>query len=286
MIDSFFVTDLHGSVEAYQRLIESIKQERPSAVFLGGDLLPHAVAFSEARCGSVNFLHEFLIPLFSSARRELAQNYPEIFLILGNDDPRREEACFVASAESGLWHYVHNQRCEFRGMPIYGLAYVPPTPFLLKDWERYDVSRYIPPGCLSPEEGHRTVPIPDHDIKWATIKNDLELLIADTRVTDSVWLLHSPPYDTPLDRAALDGKSFENVPLDVHVGSIAIRRFIEERQPRLTLHGHVHESTRLTGEWNIRMGKTICMNGAHDGGELALVRFDLDNPASATRELV
>jgi len=33
------------------------------------------------------------------------------------------------------------------------------------------------------------------------------------------------------------------------VGSIAVRRFIEERQPLLTLHGHIHESARLTGDW-------------------------------------
>jgi len=40
-------------------------------------------------------------------------------------------------------------------------------------------------------------------------------------------VLHSPPYDTGLDRAALDGRSVDHAPLDVHVGSIAIRRFIE-----------------------------------------------------------
>lgn len=39
-------------------------------------------------------------------------------------------------------------------------------------------------------------------------------------------------------------------PMDVHVGSIALRRFIEARQPLLTLHGHVHESARLTGSWH------------------------------------
>jgi Icc-related predicted phosphoesterase len=77
----------------------------------------------------------------------------------------------------------------------------------------------------------------------------------------------------------------DHAPLDVHVGSIAIRRFIEARQPRATLHGHVHESARLTGAWQERIGRTVCLSAAHDGPELALVRFDLENPAAARREL-
>ena len=77
----------------------------------------------------------------------------------------------------------------------------------------------------------------------------------------------------------------DHAPLDVHVGSIAIRRFIEARQPLATLHGHVHESARLTGAWQERIGRTVCLSAAHDGPELALVRFDLETPADASREL-
>jgi uncharacterized protein len=52
------------------------------------------------------------------------------------------------------------------------------------------------------------------------------------------------------------------------------------------LHGHVHESARLSGEWKIRIGRTVSINGAHDGPELALVRFDLESPEAATRDLI
>ncbi len=78
----------------------------------------------------------------------------------------------------------------------------------------------------------------------------------------------------------------DGAPLDVHVGSIAIRRFIQDRQPWITLHGHVHESARLTGSWRDRLGRTHLFSAAHDGEELALVRFDPENPADATRELI
>jgi Icc-related predicted phosphoesterase len=213
-------------------------------------------------------------------------DYPDIFLILGNDDPRREEEGFVAAAADGLWHYIHGQKRRLADFVIYGLAYVPPTPFLLKDWERYDVSRYVPPGCVSPEEGRRSVPAEESEIKWATIQKGLASLVGEDALDRAVFLFHTPPCDTPLDRAALDGKTYEHVPLDLHVGSIAVKQFIEERQPLLTLHGHVHEAARLTGEWKIQIGRTICINGAHDGPELALVRFELDSPETATRDLL
>jgi len=61
---------------------------------------------------------------------------------------------------------------------------------------------------------------------------------------------------------------------------------VETRQPRLCLHGHVHESARLTGSWQDRIGRTILLSAAHDGPELALVRFDPDRPEAATRELI
>jgi uncharacterized protein len=281
----FFATDLHGSTHRYDKLLASIVTHRPAAVFLGGDLLPRS-ALSVNPSGDEDFVRDFLVPAFTRTRDVMGKHYPDIFLILGNDDPRHCEQDFVAAAAIGLWHYVHEQKKLLGDFAIYGLAYVPPTPFLLKDWERYDVSRYVPPGSVSPEEGIRTVPTEESEIKWATIQKDLASLTGEDPLDRAVLLLHTPPSDTSLDRAALDGKTCDRVPLDVHVGSIAVKRLIEERQPLLTLHGHIHESARLTGEWKIRIGRTVCINGAHDGPELALVRFDLDSPEAATRDLL
>ncbi|MGC2477712.1 MAG: metallophosphoesterase [Candidatus Sulfotelmatobacter sp.] len=281
----FFATDLHGHTDRYDKLLALIIRDRPTAVFLGGDLLPRS-AFSALQSGQADFVRDYLIPVFTRTRDALGVGYPDVFLILGNDDPRSEEKTFVAAAAEGLWHYIHGQKLFFGDFPVYGLAYVPPTPFLLKDWERYDVSRYVPPGCVSPEEGSRTVPTEESEAKWATIQKDLASLVGEDPLDRAVLLLHTPPCDTPLDRAALDGRVFEHVPLDVHVGSIAVKRFIEERQPLLTLHGHIHEAARLSGEWKIRIGRSVCINGAHDGPELALVRFDLESPEAATRDLL
>jgi Icc-related predicted phosphoesterase len=128
--------------------------------------------------------------------------------------------------------------------------------------------------------------VDESQIKFSTIQTDLDDLVGNEDMTKAILLLHTPPYQTALDRTGLDGKTVDGVPLDVHVGSIAVRRFIEKRQPLLTLHGHIHESARLTGSWKDLIGKTWIFSAAHDGPELALVRFDTEIPEQAMRELI
>lgn len=282
----FFATDLHGRLRRYEALLRLIREERPAAVLLGGDLLPHCYHPADIQLGGGDFAEDYLLRSFECLRSELGENCPSVFLILGNDDPRSNEPTFQYGSETGAWNYVHGRKSPFGGFDIYGYSCVPPTPFLLKDWERYDVSRYVDPGCVSPEEGRRTVKVDPGVVKWGTICQDLAELFKDDPLDRAVCVFHTPPYDTVLDRATLDGKKYDQVALDVHTGSIAVRRFIEQRQPLLTLHGHVHESTRLTGGWKTAIGRTVCINAAHDGPELALVRFDPAVPAAASRELI
>jgi Icc-related predicted phosphoesterase len=171
-------------------------------------------------------------------------------------------------------------------MHITGYSYIPPTPFQLKDWERYDVSQYVDVGAVSPEQGKRTVPVPLDDIKYSTIQDDLEQLVKQSPAKKTIYLFHSPPYQTCLDQANLKGKQVDYVPLDTHVGSIAIKRFIETHQPFLTLHGHVHESTQITGCWKEKIGQTYSFTAAHHGPELAVIRFDTNDLENATRDLI
>lgn len=282
-----FTSDLHGRADRYDRLFAAIVAEVPRAVFLGGDLLPAGSMLGMAiDPAHVDFVNGFLVPRLDAVRRALGEHYPEIFLILGNDDARIEEAAFLDAASRGAWHYMHERRMPLGPYAVYGYACVPPTPFSLKDWELYDVSRYIDPGCVSPEEGCRTVPADPERVRWTTIEKELRRLAGGDDLAQAIFLFHSPPYDTPLDRAALDGVVVDHVPVDPHVGSIAIRRFLEERGPRVSLHGHVHEAPRLTGEWRARVGRTHAFAGAHDGPELPLVRFDPGDPEAATRELL
>ncbi len=284
MTRCFFVADLHGRGDRYEKLLAAVEAERPDAVLLGGDLLPFGAMPLPGV--AANFLLDWLLPRLERLREALGPAYPRVLAIFGNDDPRSEEESLAELERRGLLEHAHRRRLALGPHPFYGYAAVPPTPFLLKDWERYDVSRFVDPGCVSPEDGYRSVPVPEGETKWGTIAADLEALAGDEDVSGAVFLFHAPPHGTALDRAALDGRTVDHAPVDVHVGSVAIRRFVEARQPLLSLHGHVHESARLTGSWRERIGRTVCLTAAHDGPELALVRLDLDEPGAATRELL
>ena len=278
----FFVSDLHGKIKRYDKLFYEIGKEKPDVVFMGGDLYP---SFNQMFTQKDDFFEDILVKYFENLYIKMGNNYPEIYIILGNDDPLIEEEKFKKKEYLKYWKYVHNTKFEFHDFDIYGYANVPPTPFLNKDWEVYDVSRYVDPGCVHPTEGIRTIKL-QRDIEFSTIKKDLEYLSKGINPKKSIFLFHSPPYNTNLDRAALDNMFYEYVPLDVHVGSIAIKEFIEKTQPYLTLHGHVHESTRITGKWKQNIGNTYSFNAAIDNDKLSIIIFDLKNLENARQKIL
>lgn len=75
-----------------------------------------------------------------------------------------------------------------------------------------------------------------------------------------IFNLHVPPYDSGLDTAAELDEDFGVVtsggqPNMTPVGSRAVRELIEERQPVVSLHGHIHESRGVA-----TIGRTLCVN--------------------------
>jgi Icc-related predicted phosphoesterase len=281
MSSAFFVSDLHGHKDRYLNLMARIREDKPSALFIGGDIMPH---FSRLTSDE-DFFTDFLIPEFRKLKKDMNASYPAVFIILGNDDPRIEENHLFHGENERLWQYIHNRKVHFENYTVYGYAYIPPSPFRLKDWERYDISRFIDPGCIPPTEGFRTVETGE-DIEYCTIQEDIKSLTGDDDLARAVFLFHAPPYKTNLDRAALDGIKIDHVPLDVNVGSIAIRRFIEERKPMITLHGHIHESSRITGFWSEKIGDTYAFNAAIDHRGLSIIKIPLHNPAEAERMII
>jgi len=274
-----FSSDLHGSQARYNKLFHEVEIQNPDAVLLGGDLLPHyRMADYE------EFINQVIFNGILSCNRKNG-NKTAFFVILGNDDPRSAEEMLIDGHQKEILFYINQKKINYRGCNIYGYSFVPPTPFLMKDWEKYDVSRFADPGCVHPTEGFRTVE-PDYDTEYSTIADDIQKMILNDNLSNALFLFHSPPYQTSLDRAALDGKFVDYVPLDIHVGSIAIKRFIEEKSPLITLHGHIHESTSLTGKWMEKLGDTYMFNGATHTPELALIAIDTENPDLAKRILI
>jgi len=73
-------------------------------------------------------------------------------------------------------------------------------------------------------------------------------------------LAHVPPHDCRLDCTGLGD----------HVGSRALRRFIDEHQPDLVVCGHVHEARGTE-----RLGRTLVVNcGPATSGCYALLDLD------------
>jgi len=277
-----FVTDTHGDKKKIETFFRIIKKEQPDGVFIGGDILPNQFSINTS-------IERFLEKNFFSKINEIHSKFDKkisFFVIMGNDDPRVFEGIFKSKDEEKIINYVHFKTVKFGALFVTGYSYVPPTPFRLKDWERYDVSRFVDVGAVSPESGVRTVEVEQDEITYSTISKDLEELSKNAPVEKTIFLFHSPPYNSMLDRAALEGKTVEYAPLDVHVGSIAIQRFIEKKQPFLTLHGHIHESARLSGRWMEKRGRTLSFSAAHDGPELALIYFDTKNLENVKRELI
>jgi putative phosphoesterase len=75
-----------------------------------------------------------------------------------------------------------------------------------------------------------------------------------------VFVPHAPPHNTKLDKILL-GK---------HVGSSAVRSFVDEKQPDVLVCGHIHESRGLD-----TLGKTQMVNcGAAGRGSYASIELD------------
>jgi len=281
-----FVSDLHGKMSRYEALFKIIKKEKPDFVFIGGDLLPRqSVSQSTPQAEGITFINNFLLQKFNKLREIMDCAFPDIFFIPGNSDQKIVTDLLIEGEKSDLWRNLHNRSVVIGKYHIYGYAFVPPTPFKLKDWEKFDVSEELGAACISPHNGFRSSPS-DSDSGSNTIKGDLELLTKEDTLEFGVFLFHSPPFQTYLDLANINtgnpGQQMETV----HLGSKAIRAFIDEKQPYITMHGHIHESVRLSGEWKQPFGKTWSFSAAHDGPELSVIKFDLHVPMWATRRLI
>jgi len=275
-----FVTDLHGNEDRYGRLFNIVEEERPEAVLIGGDLLPRKISRSDGE----DFLYRNLFAPID--RLESTSGIVRFLVILGNNDPKVFEPILRDAENDGLLEYINQRSVSWGDVYVAGYSYVPPTPFRLKDWERFDTGPSMNNRCLPFEKGYRSVPDPDGESDRGIILEDMNELAALSPPKRTVYLFHSPPFGTALDMTDMgSGGSDEAETGPVHIGSLAITEFIDTHQPLMTLHGHVHESTSVSGKWHDIRGWTHMLSAVHDGPELAVVRFDTDDPQTAYREL-
>jgi Icc-related predicted phosphoesterase len=262
--DWFFTSDLHGQGRLYEELVALTATRRPRAVLIGGDLGPHA-----GGADGVGHQRVFLEGALVEFARRLREASPdtELLLLMGNDDWAANLDC-LERHDGSLWRLIHGRAATVDGTPVAGLSWVPITPFGIKDWERWEDGGEETPGRLDgwisaggTVRPHRFDPAR----REPTIAAALEELSALTPPADTVFVLHSPPRDTHCDM----------IGSRLHVGSRAIRSFIERHQPPLVLSGHIHESPRVSSSWRDALGDTVVVNPGQFGtSRLCGVWFD------------
>jgi len=272
----FFTSDLHGQNGLYEQLLALTAARRPELVLIGGDLSPHATGAEGVRRQRL-FLQGFLVEF----ARRLRENAPdtELAVMMGNDDWAANLDC-LETRHGTLWRSLHGRVIEVGRHTLAGLSFVPITPFALKDWERWeDGAEESPPrldgwvssnGAVAP---HRFDPAR----RAPTIAEALDALVTAGATGRTIHVLHSPPRDTACDC----------VTAELHVGSRAIRAFLERHQPPLALSGHIHESPRVSESYRDTIGRTVVVNPGQFGtSRLCGVWFDPDHPAETLRHNV
>jgi Icc-related predicted phosphoesterase len=278
-----FTSDVHGNISQYKKLFQRAEESKAGAVIIGGDIAPkdpdHRTIESQKE-----FIEKQLIPLISAFKEK---NSADVFIMLGNDDFKSNEK-ILEKYEKKAGYKIINQKCIrlHEGFKIIGYNFVPLTPFKYKDWEKLDLNTeeesvkrkgFLVEGVKIKNNKFIKKSF-DMKRRKNTIERDLSKLFKCADHNKIIFVSHSPPYETNLDL-------LKN---NQHVGSAAIRRIIEEKQPYLTLHGHVHETVEVSGDFMEKIGKTISMAAGNDNlnANLAIIEFNLYKSEEAKRVIV
>lgn len=122
-----------------------------------------------------------------------------------------------------------------------------------------------------------------------TLYEEIAALADSVRnMSTAILNFHCPPYDSGLDLAPEVTADLRMVTrggqtVMVPVGSTSVRKAIEQHQPLLGLHGHVHESRGAT-----KIGRTLCLNPGSDyaAGVLRGVIVNLDREGTVSHQFV
>jgi len=159
----------------------------------------------------------------------------DVFIMMGNDDVKINMGLLKSGEKKGAFKLLNQKVHRIGDKFLAGYSYINEAPFLIKDWEKDEKD----------------------------IKADLSKLAKLSDPKKTIYSMHAPPLGTNLD-VIFSGE---------HVGSSAIRDFIIEKQPYMTLHGHIHESSHMTGNWKDVLGDSVSVNP----GKGNIMVFDLDD---------
>lgn len=240
-----YITDFHGDTDKYDHVCREAVKRGIKLIINGGDMCPHR--------GGKQFLTDFFPGWLERCKESGIANLG----MFGNDDPMSNLPLLDDLVNRGLFTRFDGTELETEGWIFRGYNYVPDYPFALKDWVKLDYTGAPSPGYFgvpveSSGSGYRD--IADIDRYFAdkgTIAEELDSFSL-SEPDKTIFITHSPPYGIGLDVCS-DGRE---------VGSKSIYNFIEKNQPVLSLHGHIHESPKVSGIWKTDIGRTVtCQPG-------------------------
>ena len=285
----FYASDIHGSDVLWRKFLGAANFYEADAAVMGGDLLAKAIVPIERRSDGT-FRAEFL-----GDERRVSEGteldeligairfngyYPWIAssdeIALRVADPATQDDLFgeVARAEIRRWTQLAEQRATTNGSsslfvmagnddPWYVNEILAASRALVFCDDR--VVRVGPHEMVSSSYANPTPWNSPRELEEDALYERLKKLADQLEdPSGAIFNLHVPPYDSRLDtapelKADLTPRYSGGQPVLKPVGSHAVRQVIEEFQPLLALHGHIHESK---GE--IRIGRTLALNSGSE----------------------
>ncbi|MFX0155936.1 MAG: metallophosphoesterase [Candidatus Hodarchaeota archaeon] len=245
-----YVTDIHGIEWKFNEIYQIAASLKIDIVINGGDML----TFKGNLLHQDRFITGFLDEYFS--RFESMKIYH--LGLLGNDDLGTFDDLFQNTCDK--YSYVVNiaqNKFQIKGSKyeFIGMNYMTDFPFGLKDRARKDTKDFELPRqfgkqYLSSPNGFKKI---EDWVSYVdtlpTIEDELRNLVKPSDMNNTIYIFHSPPANIDLD-VTHDGRK---------VGSKAEYAFLKENQPKISFHGHIHESPDVSGKWFSKLGKTICI---------------------------
>ena len=294
----FFVSDIHGSVKCFRKLVNAGKFYGADLLIMGGDLAGKQLVPVIARGGvstahfhGTDFTFETVEEITEFERRaaELGaytiRTDPEFVAQLSADQELVEQTLQQLILErTEEWVALAVERLSGTGIRLLiGLGnddFAEMIPYL----DQGPVG-YAPDGLLQLDEFSLVSLGWSNITPWRTNRECTEEVLADklTVVHESadpsrtIFNIHVPPYDCGLDLAPRLDDSLQiqlagGQPDMIPVGSTAVADSIAAYQPLLSLHGHIHE-----GRGSTRNGRTLVVNpgSEYDQGSLLGALIDI-----------
>jgi Icc-related predicted phosphoesterase len=245
-----YVTDIHGIEWKHDKILEVAKTLNVDAVVNGGDMFTFK--------GNLMHQDKFIMGFLDNYFSKFESNEIYYLALLGNDDLGVFDDLFQKTCDK--YSYVVNMaqsrfQIEVNKYEFIGMNWVTDLPFGLKDRARkdnkdFELPKQIGRQYLSSPDGFKKI---DDWVSYVnslpTIEDELKTLVKPSDMSNTIYIFHNPPANVDLD-VTHDGK---------RVGSQSEYSFLKENQPKMSLHGHIHESPEVSSKWFAQIGETICI---------------------------